>query len=703
LVAGAGVVTRQGSEGTNTGRWRRDIQGLRAVAVVLVVLFHAGIPVPGGFTGVDVFFVISGFVITGMLTAELTASGRIDFSRFYRRRVRRLLPALALMVTAAAALGTFASPVVSQKTAGVTGFFASVFAANAYLYRWSVVNGVTTAYFSVDATLNPFLHTWTLAVEEQFYLVFPTVLFFAWRPWRRAPAAAGARTSALLAIAAVSVGSFVLSLYFSRGGTFGPVTEGTGFAFYGSPTRAWEFGAGAMLALASPFVARLPGAAATALGIVGAAVLVYAAFTIHQSDVFPGVLALLPVGGACLLLAAGTVGANAVSWVLSRRPAVWIGDLSYSWYLWHWPLIVYAKALWPATAGVAAAAAALSLAPAWLSYRFVENPIRLDSRIQGRRVVALAAVCIAVPVVACGGLIAVQRTLSTNATVEQFLASKQAHADEVRDCNSPTPLDRRTGSACNWDVPAAKGRIVLVGDSNAGHFTEPVVLAGNRAGYDVTVATHNQCPFVRVLMVIPSHHRVAGVPCTAFVAGTMRALIRLRPSLVIVSNAPTRYVEDPQTAFGTLDGRRLTHDTGAKARLWAAGLQSVVDRLHRAGIPVLLVRQIPAVPQYDGCAVIRVLAGTCGATVPRKVADAELSQTLHAEIAATPGTPALSVENALCDAHYCYTQRGRTLMYHDTTHLSIDGALSMTNSFERAILANARNASLPSSGTPNPP
>jgi len=262
----------------------------------------------------------------------------------------------------------------------------------------------------------------------------------------------------------------------------------------------------------------------------------------------------------------------------------------------------------------------------------------------------------------------------------------------VRDCNSATPLDRRTGSSCNWDVPAAKGRVVLVGDSNAGHFTEPVVLAANRAGYDATVATHNSCPFVRVLIIIPIHHRLTGTPCTGFVAGTMRALIRLRPSLVVLSNASTKYVEDPQVAIGTFDGRHLTHDIGVKARLWGRGLASVVDDLHRAGIPVLLVRQIPAVPQYDGCAVIRVLAGTCGATVPRTVADAELSQTLHAETAATPGTAWLSVEYALCDAHRCYSRRGRTLMYHDTTHLSIDGALSMTGSFERAIVADARHA-----------
>src|SRR4051812_28766373 len=183
---------------------RADIQGLRAVAVLLVVAFHAGLPVPGGFRGVDVFFVISGFVITAMLVAELESSGRLDLRRFYVRRARRLLPALALMLTVVLLLGALLSPSATQHMTALTGVAASVFAANGYLL------GLGTGYFDVRADLNPLLHTWTLAVEEQFYIVFPALLLASWRLGMRRKITT-ARAAAATTIAAVSLVS--LSLY----------------------------------------------------------------------------------------------------------------------------------------------------------------------------------------------------------------------------------------------------------------------------------------------------------------------------------------------------------------------------------------------------------------------------------------------------------------------------------------------------------
>ena len=193
---------------------RADIQGLRAVAVLLVVAFHAGLPVPGGFSGVDVFFAISGFVITGTLLRELTSAGRIDLPRFYARRVRRLLPALALMVTVVAVLGTLASPLATQRTGALTGIAASVFAANIYLYQ------LPTGYFDVSANLDPLLHTWTLAVEEQFYLVFPALLLLGWACLRvrgkRAHSQRARRLGAAAIVAVVSAVSYVLAVTTER-------------------------------------------------------------------------------------------------------------------------------------------------------------------------------------------------------------------------------------------------------------------------------------------------------------------------------------------------------------------------------------------------------------------------------------------------------------------------------------------------------
>jgi peptidoglycan/LPS O-acetylase OafA/YrhL len=666
---------------------RRDIQGLRAVAVVLVVVFHAGLPVPGGFTGVDVFFAISGFVITGTLLSELTAADSIGLPRFYARRIRRLLPALAVMLTVVALLATIASPAQTQRVGALTGAAASLFAANAYVFS------LHDSYFHVISSWNFLLHTWTLAVEEQFYLVFPALLLVSWRLGRRVSSGAQ-RAAGFGAIAALSIVSFWLSLRLSAGRSMGglPHTPDSarGFAFYGSPARAWEFGAGASLALAAPWLARLPRVPAGALGGIGIAGISVGAFAIHDTSSFPGTAALLPVGGACALLAAGTASGGVASRLVSARPAVWIGDLSYSWYLWHWPLIVFATALWSGQGAAPATAAALSLVPAWLSYRYVENPIRFNPRLRGRAVVALASVCIAVPLVASAGLLATDRALSGTSAMSRWNHSKRLHADVARGCDSETPLDERVGTACTWRVPSPRGQVVLLGDSNADHFVEPFVRATNSARLDATVATLAGCPFVDLRVVDAA---VGTLVCRRFYIGAIRALVALSPSLVIVSARSTDYVESEEVGLGDPRSGAVTDRPGAKALLWQQGLVSAFDRLNRAGVRVVLLHPVPVLPLPEGCAIVRILAGSCiEASLARSVVDRERRRTVRAEaraVAQTPTTSAVDFENELCGRRVCSTVRGSTILYSDSSHLSVDGALTLTDLFGRVIAANA--------------
>jgi peptidoglycan/LPS O-acetylase OafA/YrhL len=267
-----------------------------------VVAFHAGLPVRGGSTGVDVFFVISGFVIAGTLRRELEATNRLDLARFYVRRIKRLLPALAAMLIVVALAGILLDPSGTGRVSGLTGIFASLFAANFYLYS------LPSGYFAVSTQLDPLLHTWTLAVEEQFYLVFPAILVGSWYVGARLAGARTARRTAFAVIAAGSLVSLALAVLWSGGWGVAGVNAPYNFAFYASPARAWEFGIGAILSIAASLLRRLPMLAAAALAAAGVALIsLGAAISSPNAAVLTSPI-MLAVVGAAALIAAGTAG-----------------------------------------------------------------------------------------------------------------------------------------------------------------------------------------------------------------------------------------------------------------------------------------------------------------------------------------------------------------------------------------------------------
>ncbi len=669
---------------------RPDIQGLRALAVLLVIVYHAGFPVPGGFTGVDVFFVISGFVITGTLLAELSSTGRLSLRRFYIRRIKRLLPALALVLVFVALVGTLANPAQGGHMAALTGLFASIFSANFYLAH------LPTGYFDASTAINPLLHTWTLAVEEQFYIVFPTLLALGWLVGRSRVVRGRSRELSAAIIAVACIASFVLSYALTRGELMGGSAAGSKLAFYASPTRAWEFGLGALVVLGTPLISRLSIWILRAFGLVGAAAIVVAAFSLNEAH-FRETAALIPVGGTCLLLAAG-IGARAgISRLLSLRPAVWIGDLSYSLYLWHWPLIVFARALWPGHPNkVSTAAAALSLLPAWLSYRYVENPIRHHSslgsrsRTAGRVAAGLASICILIPVGANFGLLGVQKAVNNTSSMKSWWRSQKLHADFGKGCVSTTPLGERRGDSCDWTVSRPRGEIVLLGDSNAGHFTEPVTRASNRAGFDAMVVTAPFCSYLG-LRVKVAGAEIAG--CARWGLATLNTLVRRKPSLVVLATRTDSYLLRPDLGLAEPGSHAFTFSAGAKANLWQQALESAVRRLNEAGVPVVLVHPVPGIPFGSGsCAVLSILTGDCAGTISRSAVDASLSSAIHVEdaaIATAPAAWALSFENEICGKESCSTVRDGVVQYRDPHHLSVDGALMLTDSFYKAIKAHA--------------
>src|SRR5262249_30631181 len=286
---------------------------------------------------------------------------------------------------------------------------------------------------------------------------------------------------------------------------------------------------------------------------------------------------------------AGAGPTTRISRLLGARPVVWIGDLSYSWYLWHWPLIVFATSLWPGGREIGTAAAAASLLPAWISYRFVENPIRFRRWPDPRRVVALGLVCIGASLAAAGGSLAARSALAHTSAMKSWARSQEWHLGEARGCNSPTPLSHRPSGTCTWPAPHARGTVVLVGDSNAGHFAEPVVAAARRAGLTTIIATYPSCPFTEARIV---GTRAPEALCHSFDTGTLTGLPRLKPNLVIVAARTDKYVEDPQVGIRR-PGGSTTNAAAEKARLWTSLLRRALAPLNDSDIPVLVVNPVP--------------------------------------------------------------------------------------------------------------
>ncbi|MCB1792457.1 MAG: acyltransferase, partial [Gammaproteobacteria bacterium] len=313
------------SELSRASHYQPDIQGLRALAVILVIFYHSGLPgLPGGYIGVDVFFVISGYLITSLLLRELARNDAISLPRFYARRFRRLLPAATLVLIVTTLTAWFVYSPLALKQFSSSAFATAIYLSNIWFAHLS------TDYLAEDTAANPLLHTWSLGVEEQFYLFWPLIMMIAYRVYRSRPAHQRL-TVVFVALAAIS---FALEVWLT--------SYKQPWAFFGSPTRAWEFAAGGLLALGFARGALLSRTLATALGWLGFFLICAAAVLLDRSTPFPGTAALLPVLGASgLIAAAHTERRIGMSALLATRPLQLIGDLSYSLYLWHWPVFVF--------------------------------------------------------------------------------------------------------------------------------------------------------------------------------------------------------------------------------------------------------------------------------------------------------------------------------------------------------------------------
>lgn len=666
----------------SSGR-RGDIQGLRAVAVLLVVAYHAELGFSGGFVGVDVFFVISGYVITRTLTAELDRHQRIRFGRFYLRRIRRLLPALAVMLTVVLLASGLLSSIGGQEATARTGAAAAVLNANTYLIRFGGDGG----YFDIDANVNALLHTWSLSVEEQFYLVFPALLIAAWLLGRKLPLL-GSRLAIGISLVAISALSFLLSWALSTGRTgLLPIDDlADQFAFYSSLTRAWEFAAGGVLALVGARLIRVGRISTTLAATTGFALVAYSAIVFDDRTIFPGSAALVPVVGTLCIIAAGEQQTqNPVNRALSVRPAQYLGNLSYSWYLWHWPFIVFAAALWPTTNHLIVVAAVASLLPAWLSSTYIEGPIRFAAHPRARTTLMLAAACILVPVASAVVLNSTTSVLRDSEVIAEFERDLEIHIDVVEGCDAEEPHGSREMPQCTWSTPAGNRSAVLIGDSAAGQFSEAFVGAADARGYDATITTFSACPFVDLIIVRDGR---INEECRSFVTQSLRALVETPPSTVLIASCSACYIEDSDFDLIDASSGHTTSSPDDKAAIWTAGLAAVIQPLAASGSNVVVLHVTPSPGVFDPreCAAIRVLieVESCAASTDRAAAESARQRAIDAETSAVEATAAtaLDVADILCPGGSCAAHRDGQWIWRDSRHITVGTAELLTPQFE---------------------
>lgn len=645
----------------------QDVQGLRAIAVLLVVVYHAGLPLPGGFVGVDMFFVISGFVITLMIKREWDRSGHFGLVRFYARRFKRLIPALALVLIVTLLLAPLLlSPLGPQEETAKTALGAVLLVANVVIARTS------GDYFGTPAESNALLHTWSLSLEEQFYLVFPFLLLVALKWMERN------RFLPQIVVGAVLAGSLTLAV--SGDGLIDwPVPESF-VGFYGPATRAWEFAIGSLIALTGArHDRRRRREWLFALGLLAMA---SSALFLSSHTPFPGLWTLLPVLGTGLLIVAGSPSS-----LLASRPLVWLGDRSYSIYLWHWPLIVFAAAVFPHSRAAVMCAAVFSLVPAVLSFRFVEEPLRHAAVPQPRRFAGWAGLTtLSVCVVALGILWALDRDYGS----ERVAALRDSASNVTRGCHDEL-LRIADVDGCTWNAAGTGPAVYLLGDSHAKHLSEGVIAAAKITGRPAIVSTASSCP------MLDFHMRGGAAPpspedCRDYVDGTLSFLDASPPGTVVLSGSDY-YWRDSETAVG-IAREDLTIEQKDKLHVAREAWQRTLRRVVAAGHEVVIVQDIA---RWEGdhawepihCIGWEVLLGDepCRRSMPVSVAKknhGDVRAVLN-QLAAIEGVTILDPWPIVCPGDHCYTWRDGMLNYRDSNHITNETSQGLTDLFTRPL------------------
>ncbi len=682
---------------------RRDIQGLRAVAILAVVAYHAGLPVPGGYVGVDVFFVISGYLITQLLWDELSSGGRLSFAGFYARRARRLLPSAVLVilvtvVASVAVLGPLEATAVAKDAVA-----CALYVGN---YRFALQ---ATNYLSAQGPVSPLQNYWSLGVEEQFYLVWPALLLAAAfigraRGRHRRSSSDSARWAAVTVLAVLGALSFWMCVSLTH--------SDQPWAFFSLPTRAWELAVGGLVALAVPRAQRAPVWVLWTIGWTGLGAVAWSLVAFGPQTLFPGPAALVPVAGTGAALVAGTRQLTAgPAHLLGLAPLQPIGAVAYTWYLWHWPMLVLAPSVLGHRLGLAdnVAVCLFSLVPAALTTLLLEQPARrspwLSAR-AGRSLViggglSLAAALAAVAVVAelpppvGSGHVAAARLVTTHPTasrstsatppavatadsldaqvnrqVYESLANPHVPANltpSLADAAADAPVPEADGcfdgftetsvNTCLYGDTTSSHTVVLFGDSHALQWFPAIDNLAKQQHDALVVMAKATCPPIDITIFNPDLGHTY-TECNEWRASELQRMTALRPTVVILGFSREYGIPDDHVVV----------DSPA----WLSGLSQMINTVKQdTGGRVVLIGDDPYPQQNLPDCLSEHLTFTPDCSIPKHYPFYNPSGiTQEKAVAASTGAGYVDTDSWFCIATNCTVIVANVLVYRDDNHIT---------------------------------
>ena len=608
-----------------------QIQGLRALAALLVTLFHAKW-VNGGFIGVDIFYVISGFLITGLLLREIERTGTINFKEFYARRFKRLLPTSFFVLLVTAVASWLLIPATMRSSLGRDIIAASLYVSN-YLFAWWQAD-----YQNLDATPSPVIHYWSLAVEEQFYLIWPLLILFFFI------AATKFKKKILLTllVATVTALSFVFSIYQTE---TSPI-----WAFYSLPTRAWELGLGALLVLLPPIKTK------KLVGLLGFIFIIVSAFIFGETTAFPGVNAVLPVLGTVMLISTINSWPPFLNDVANSRMFQWLGEISYPLYLWHWPLLVLPSTYFARPLAIYERILAIiaTIILADLTHRFIEEPFRkhkTEPTLVFKRsgVITLVSVLIGTAIIFSSSDKIDVSGINGAVSLAQIKARPLVYDDGCHANYAQTKSDK-----CEYADTKSDKTMVLYGDSHAAQWFPALVEIASRSGYRLISLTKSACPSVDTVRLDQGGFKMSR--CKQWRINTVKRIQEINPDVLIMSSF--QYFAQPP---------RFTD----REKWWNDGQRKLLTEVKNISPHLIYITDTPH-PLRD---------------IPACLANYSISKcntTQRSEDLSISGFDVINPNSWLC-SRVCPAVKDGVVAYRDASHISVDIAIALIPRLTQAM------------------